>query len=97
MFVIVGALGAMPFGLPGNFWELDIMVSAELLQKFVLLGKARILTKVLEADLSKASWCFDWPAPQRADEDQGFCETVIMIIIMMMMIMPITIKQDFDN
>lgn len=47
MFVIMGAPGAMPFGLPGNLLELDIMVSAELLQKFVLLGKARILTKVL--------------------------------------------------
>lgn len=55
MFVIVGALGAMPFGLLGNLLELDNMVSAELLQKFVLLGKAKILTKVLEADLSKAS------------------------------------------
>jgi len=55
MFVIVGALGAMPFGLLENLLELDIMVSAELLEKFVLLGKARILTKVLEADLSKAS------------------------------------------
>lgn len=53
------ALGEMAIGLPGNLLELDIMVSAELLQKIVLLGTARILTKVLEADFSKASWCID--------------------------------------
>ena len=46
--IVVGALGTIPLRLKENLRTIGVDTSIELIQRSVLLGSARILTKVLE-------------------------------------------------